>query len=349
MANSLVEEQYPLISICIPTYNGERFIEETLKTALTQSYTNLEIIITDDSSTDNTLNICKAYAKKDSRIRVYKNTSNLGLLNNWCESIEKATSNWIKFLFQDDLLEKDCIKRMISAALKHNVEFVVCNRTYFFEEEFDPKIKRFYTEKLAKTEDIFTTERKYNPEESSKLIAPYIFNNCMGEPPTLLFNKKAYQREQFPDHYKQIIDYLFILNNVLVKPFVFIPEKLVRFRVHNSSESMRNNEVNKNNREAFYNFLYVQFYERIQLCYDILNNPVFKKIRGHISKSEVMAIKNLYVLYSYKRHGFENVYPFYEQSNLAHFVLDRSTSSYSYWRYKWFKLRYKKIKKKYNV
>ncbi len=339
----------PLISICIPTYNGEKYIEETLNSALNQTYQNIEIIITDDHSSDQTVAICKSYAKRDKRIKVFKNDTNLGLVNNWCESINKANGQWVKFLFQDDILEEHCVTHMIHTALTHDVNFVVCNREYFFEDGFDPKIKRFYTEKLIKTETIFTSERVYDPQESARLIAPHVFNNCMGEPPTILFNKDIYTRKDFPDNYVQLIDYIFILNNILMKPFVFIPDKLVRFRVHGSSESMRNNEVNTEDTKAFYKYLYVQYFERIQICHDILVNPIFKDVKKYVTKSHVMAIKNLYVMYSYKRHGFENVFPFYEQSHLKSFILDRMTSGYSYLRYKWCKIRYKKIKKRYKV
>ena len=134
----------PLVSICIPTYNGAKFIKETLDTAVNQTYTNIEIIITDDNSSDDTVAICKEYAKKDNRIKVFENPKNLGLVGNWCESIEKASSKWVKFLFQDDLFESNCVEKMITTALAHNVDFVICNREYFFEKGFDPKIKAKY-------------------------------------------------------------------------------------------------------------------------------------------------------------------------------------------------------------
>ena len=73
----------PLVSICIPTYNGSSYIEETLECVINQTYSNIEIIITDDSSTDDTALICKRYAKKDQRIKFYQNEINLGLIGNW--------------------------------------------------------------------------------------------------------------------------------------------------------------------------------------------------------------------------------------------------------------------------
>ncbi len=343
------QEKTPLVSICIPTYNGSKHIHETLDSALNQTYKNIEIVITDDHSTDDTVKICESYAAKDDRIKIYKNDKNLGLVGNWCESVEKASSKWVKFLFQDDLLENNCVERMIYCALQHKVDFVICNRAYFFEEGFDPKIRRFYEERLPKTERIFTEERLYKPEETAKLIAPHIFNNCIGEPPTFLFNRDNYSRSDFPDNYFQLIDYIFILNKILKNDFVFIGDKLMKFRVHTASESMKNSAINTENKKEFYKFLYIQYYEKIQICHEIHNNPIFSEVKKHIPEKDAVIIKNFYTASSYKRHGFKNVFPFYKESKLSGFILDKFSSSYSYVSYKIYKIRNKKIKLKYKA
>jgi glycosyltransferase involved in cell wall biosynthesis len=342
-------ENLPLVSICIPTYNGASFLEETLYSAMHQTYKNIEIIITDDSSSDDTIALCQKFAKTDSRIKVFENEKNLGLVGNWCESVEKASSKWVKFLFQDDLLELDCVEKMIHAALEHKVDFVICNRQYIFEEGFDPKIKGHYTDKLPKPELIFKNNEVTTPEETAKAIAPFLFNNCIGEPPTFLFNKENYSPKDYPDNYFQLIDYLFILNKILVHNFVFLSDKLVKFRVHNSSESMRNSQVNHEDQEAFYKYLYIQYYERIQICYEVLHNPIFKNVKQYISEEELLLIKNYYVLKSYRRQGFKKVFPFYEQSELSEFILDARTSKYNYIAYRLFKIEFKKVRKKYRI
>ena len=342
-------ENSPLVSICIPTYNGASFLEETLNSAINQTYKNIEIVITDDSSSDNTIELCKVFAQKDSRIKVYENEKNLGLVGNWCESVEKATSKWVKFLFQDDLLELNCVEKMIHAAIQHQVDFVICNRQYIFEEGFNPKIKEHYTHKLPKPELIFENNTISKPEETAKAISLFLFQNCIGEPPTFLFNKENYSVSDYPDNYFQLIDYLFILNKILVDDFVFLSDKLVKFRVHSSSESMRNNQVNKDDQAAFFKYLYIQYYERIQICYDVLHNPIFKNVKQHISEEELILIKNWYTLKSYRRHGFKNVNPFYKQSQLSDFILDETTSKYNYLAYRRFKITFKKVRKKYRV
>lgn len=333
----------------MPTYNGASFIEETLNSAINQSYKNIEIIITDDHSSDNTLNICKQFADKDSRIKIYKNDKNLGLVGNWKQSIAKANSKWVKFLFQDDLLEPTCIEQMIRAAIDNNSNFVICNRAYFFEDGFDERIKRHYTENLPKTDLIFKENRVYKPEETAKLIAPHLFNNCIGEPPTFLFNRDFYSEEDFPENYFQLVDFIFILNKILVHNFYFIGTKLVKFRVHTASESSKNNAVDNSNKKAFHKFLYIQFYEKIQICNEIINNPIFVSAKKHLKIKDVLKIKDWYVIKSYKKYGFKNVLPFYQNSALKDFIINNYTSNYSYLKYRVFKVVNKKLKKKYKV
>ncbi|PNQ73661.1 hypothetical protein C1T31_04805 [Hanstruepera neustonica] len=339
----------PLVSICIPTYNGSSYIEETLLSALNQTYKNIEIIITDDKSSDNTVELCKNFASKDNRIKVFENDSNLGLIGNWTESVEKASSNWIKFLFQDDLLQPTCVEKMIHAALNLKVDLVICNRQYFFEENFDPKIKRDYEEKLPKTELIIEDQKIYTPKETAKQIAPHFFNNCIGEPPTLLFNKAIYSKEDFSEEYFQLVDYDFILNKILAHNFVFISEKLLKFRVHSKSESMKNSQSDKENKKAFDRYLYIHYYEKILLCHKIINNPVFNELNKLISNEDVEKIKNWFVIKSYRRHGFKNVFPFYKSSKLSDFILSPVTSSYSTFKYKRMKISHKKYRKKYKI
>ena len=106
----------PKVSICIPTYNGERYIEKTLNSVLLQTYDDFEVIIVDDQSSDNTWEILTQYAAQDGRIHLFKNEHNLGLVGNWNRCIELAQGEWIKFVFQDDIIRNDCLELMMNGA-----------------------------------------------------------------------------------------------------------------------------------------------------------------------------------------------------------------------------------------
>lgn len=94
--------KYPKVSIMIPTYNQEKYISEAIESALMQDYQNLEIIVADDCSTDNTQEIVKKF-QNDTRLRYYKNEKNLGRVENYYNILHKQTrGEWIVNLDGDD-------------------------------------------------------------------------------------------------------------------------------------------------------------------------------------------------------------------------------------------------------
>ena len=86
-----VFQMNPKISVCIPAYNGSQFLRECLDSVTSQTFYDFEVLIVDDLSTDNTVDIAKEYADTDSRIKIAINTKNLGLVGNW-----NCTSNLLK-------------------------------------------------------------------------------------------------------------------------------------------------------------------------------------------------------------------------------------------------------------
>lgn len=106
-------ENAPLVSIGLPVYNGERYLAETLDALLTQSYTNIEIIIFDNASTDATQAICRTYALKDSRVRYYRNERNLGAARNYNLTVEHARGVYFKWAAHDDLCKPTFIESCI--------------------------------------------------------------------------------------------------------------------------------------------------------------------------------------------------------------------------------------------
>ena len=104
----------PSVSICIPTFNGAAYIRECVESALAQTFSNVEVIIADDASTDDTTAIATQLASVDSRVRVSCNTTNLGLVRNWNRAIGLATGAWVKLLFQDDLLDPQYLEELLA-------------------------------------------------------------------------------------------------------------------------------------------------------------------------------------------------------------------------------------------
>src|SRR5262252_5126206 len=123
----------PSVSVCIPTYNGARYIHECIESVRIQTYKNMEIIVVDDQSEDETPLIVEEYARRDSRIRLFVNEVNLGLAPNWNRCVELSTGEWIKFVLQDDLIESECIEKMIDDC-SGSRPLCVCRRRFLFEK-----------------------------------------------------------------------------------------------------------------------------------------------------------------------------------------------------------------------
>jgi len=119
----------PLVSICIPTYNSSIFLQHTLNSVLSQSYENIEVILCDDASTDNTIEIIESY--QDYRIKLLRNPKNLGVAENWNRCISLANGDFIKMMGADDMLYPDCIKEQAAIFQKdihQEISLVISSR-----------------------------------------------------------------------------------------------------------------------------------------------------------------------------------------------------------------------------
>jgi len=117
-----------IVSVIVPVYNGEKYIVETIKSILNQSYENIEIIICDNNSTDNTLTLLKKF-KKEKNIQIV-NCKKKGVSHARNMAIEKAKGDYIAFLDSDDLWYKNKIKKQIEFMENNNVDLCYCKYDY---------------------------------------------------------------------------------------------------------------------------------------------------------------------------------------------------------------------------
>lgn len=102
-----------LVSILIPVFNREKYIGATLESALAQTHSNIEVIVVDNCSQDNTWQIISEYAGKDSRIKCFQNDTNIGPVRNWEKCIQLAQGDYGKILWSDDLLHPTFIEKTL--------------------------------------------------------------------------------------------------------------------------------------------------------------------------------------------------------------------------------------------
>lgn len=116
----------PLISVILSSYNGTKYIRESIESVLNQSYTNLEFIIINDCSSDNTEDIISEYKKKDSRIIYIKNSSNLKLTASLNKGVEISQGKYIARIDDDDIWsDKDKLKKQVEF-MESNTDYGIC-------------------------------------------------------------------------------------------------------------------------------------------------------------------------------------------------------------------------------
>lgn len=113
------------VSVGIPVFNGENYLEEALQSILAQSYQDFELIISDNASTDRTEEICKSYAAQDERIRYYRSAENLGAAKNFNHVFELSRGEYFKWAAHDDLIAPDFLLKCVDV-LDKDIGIVLC-------------------------------------------------------------------------------------------------------------------------------------------------------------------------------------------------------------------------------
>lgn len=136
----------PLVTVVVPVYNVEKYLDRCIDSIVNQTYKNLEIILIDDGSPDNCPKMCDAWAEKDSRIKViHKQNAGLGMARN--SGIEAATGEYIFFIDSDDYIDIFAVEKSVATAINSKSQIVMFGHTNFDDfANFSPlKIK---TDKL---------------------------------------------------------------------------------------------------------------------------------------------------------------------------------------------------------
>ncbi len=325
----------PLVSICIPVYNGDTYLAESIECALAQTYSNIEIIITDDGSTDNSVSIAKQYASKYPHIVYHRNPENAGLVGNWKICVEKASGEWIKYLFQDDRMKPDCVEKMMQACMEYDTKFALCSRDFLIEESTDVRLKHIFLNEIKKTETIFSRKKYYSPAESAAIVSQYLVENVLGEPICTIFHKSVYDAVNgFDDSVKQIVDYEFVMKVILNHPFVFLSEKLVSFRVHGESTTTKNTLKGKNIISD--RIIHTTIGDFLVLMEAYLKKPLLKPILQKWGSENLINYQKYIYLRACKYVGTRRI-----NKVLGEFI--RSSDHLKNLHYNWF--RYKKYKR----
>ena len=271
-----MSKNFSLVSILIPTYQGEEFLEDTLNSALNQTYPNVEIVISDDGSKDKTLEIAKSYSDKyQGKVIVYSNKK-LGMVENWNFCISVAQGEYIKFLFQDDLLASHCIEEMVELAEKdEEIGLVFSPRSLFLSSGAESVKSCIDTYEYCL--DLHEAWSNLQSIQSGKTLLedrnflrdPF---NKIGEPTTVLIRKKVFEEiGVFDTQLIQIVDLDMWTRIMIHYKIGFVNSVLSSFRIHPEQQSQKNNTSGTTVKD------HQRFYEKILTDQSYRNLP--KKIK----------------------------------------------------------------------
>jgi glycosyltransferase involved in cell wall biosynthesis len=123
----------PRVSIGIPVFNGEPFLRETLDSLLAQTYSDFELVISDNASTDGTETICRDYARRDGRIRYYRSEENCGAAKNYRRVFDLSSAPYFKWANADDVSEPGHVARCVLELDRDATVVLACSKTRFID------------------------------------------------------------------------------------------------------------------------------------------------------------------------------------------------------------------------
>lgn len=212
----------PLVSVCIPTYNGARFLGTTIESVLNQTYGSIEVIVSDDASTDSTLDIIDRM--KDDRFTVLHHSGANGAEGNWNASCAPARGRYLKLLCQDDILHPRCLEVQVEALESDaRAAFVWSPR-----DVISPRGRRLMRGRGYRPTTPFVTMADVARDMVRSGTNPF------GEPCAVLMRKSAFDATD-GFHGKYVIDLNMWIDLLRQSGAVFVDETLSQFRVSNTS------------------------------------------------------------------------------------------------------------------
>lgn len=271
-------EEDPLVSIIVITYNSAKYVLETLESAKAQTYHNIELIISDDCSTDNTVEICREWLENnESRfvrtelITVEKNT---GIPANCNRGVKAAIGEWVKLIAGDDAIYHNAISSFVKFVYKDsNIKFCY--------SDFDSYIENFTVDNLVTKINRKEKLRRLGLLDSA-LQLRLIVRSCIIPTPGTFLNKKEFEKVKFFDESYYFIEDWPTWYNVINRgyKFFFLDEKTYKYRIHGNS-------ITQNNKKSRYSQI-----KRVQT---IIKDRFYKYYS--VDERIIFHIKQLYYKY----------------------------------------------------
>lgn len=242
------------ISVIVPVYKAEQYVGECIESILVQTYTNLELILVDDGSPDNSGIICDQYAKTDSRIKVF-HQKNGGVSSARNYGIEHATGEWLCFVDSDDTVDSNYIEYLAKGFnYSSDVDLVIAGYRNVDEKSSLLSIRKF-------------DEREYSTDIAS-LLSKSELNNTINSPVCKLFKKEIIIKNniKYNSSLSYGEDHIFVLEYAQYVRAIYLSNKVVYNYFHRSNDSLTGIACNPNEM--------IKYVIEVKKAYELLNKKL---------------------------------------------------------------------------
>ncbi len=245
--NDMIEQ--PLVSIIVTTYNSSKYVFETLESAKAQTYQNIELIVSDDCSTDNTVEICREWIEKNKkrflRTELITSEKNTGIPANCNRGVKAAQGEWVKFIAGDDILDNKSISSFVTFSQENSNIRIIASISRPFKNNFSIND---ISKEIKNNLSFFQTNIDATIQYKILLL------QCLIHAPNVFIYKKIIETVgYFDEKYKMMEDYPFWLK--VTKSgfkFYYLDSVTVYYRIH--SESIYNKKI----KNRIFNSFYIQ-------------------------------------------------------------------------------------------
>jgi len=227
------------VSVCIPTYNSAEYLRECIESASSQTFKDIEIIVSDNASTDSTCEIVRSFT--DSRIRLHRLEKNMGMAFNFNHAASLAQGEYIKFLCSDDFLDPACLARQVDM-LEESPQAVMVTSPFRMVDAFG---------RTLRTISRLTSRRLLSYAE---LVAGcLIYGNLVGSPSAVLIRRSALLRAgPFSNDLPELLDFDLWLRLAALGPVGYLPEPLSGLRLHPRTVSIQQRKKGLNRQDVLH-------------------------------------------------------------------------------------------------
>ncbi len=207
------------VSVCIPTYNSAKYIRECIESVLAQSYTEFELVVSDDASTDNTLDIVQSYTHP--RVRIHRLEHNMGLAFNLNHAASLAQGKYLKFLCHDDLLEPRCLETQV-ATMERNAALSMMTSSVRYIDSAGRTAKQ-----------VSRLPQEVTLREIDVVAGNLLYGNVVGALSAVLIRRECLEKAgPFSAAFPESMDIEMWLRLSKQGPVGYLPEPLCRIRLH---------------------------------------------------------------------------------------------------------------------